>query len=247
MSALLKPVLNRNFYHKLKGEILMKKTEENFLTMVTTVLTYLKNQTEVVLLPIIDTTIAEVEEKASEADEKNRMVVNGTSGATTRKDEARESMVDEILAVSSIGSVYANIIGDPEMAYICKTSVSEFDKIRDNEIGPMCSEIVDQVEAHKEQLADYGVNDETISNARAAITTYLNYYGEKESHSAEKVSARKALTTAISEVRNLLTMRLDPLMEVYRKSNPDFFNSYTAARVIKDLGIRHQNEEPAEA
>lgn len=203
--------------------------------MVNAVISLFKNQSVAEVLPIIEDVLAEIEERTAEAKKKNLLITTDSGGFTEDKINMKENMVNKIMVIAGAGSVYADMIKDRELGYICNVSFRKFNRVRDTELAPMCSEIVDRVEAVKDELTSYGINDSVIADARTAIDDYLTQFGECSIFFAERSGARKDLTSIISKLRDLLSNRLDRLMEYYRKREPDLFNQYMAARVIRDL------------
>ncbi|MBK8550263.1 MAG: hypothetical protein IPL53_04065 [Ignavibacteria bacterium] len=60
-----------------------------------------------------------------------------------------------------------------------------------------------------------------------------------------KKGANTSLTNLFKDADSLLDS-IDKFMENYKDSNKDFYAGYKAARVIRDLGIRHNGEEEEE-
>ncbi|MFP4681878.1 MAG: hypothetical protein ACLFQB_15510 [Chitinispirillaceae bacterium] len=63
---------------------------------------------------------------------------------------------------------------------------------------------------------------------------------------AASVAAREELTKAFDQADITLKEKIDKLMKMQKKHNPDFFSRYDQARVIKDLGIRYEATEDKE-
>ena len=59
---------------------------------------------------------------------------------------------------------------------------------------------------------------------------------------AERTGTRSSLTECFAEVDTLLTGTIDKLMEGFRKKDPEFYNAYWSARVIRDIGGSHTKE-----
>ncbi|NCQ19599.1 MAG: hypothetical protein GW805_14895, partial [Ignavibacteria bacterium] len=55
----------------------------------------------------------------------------------------------------------------------------------------------------------------------------------------DRSATRVALTKLFEKTDALLNEEADMLVEVVKESQPDFYNQYFAARVIKDLGGSH--------
>jgi hypothetical protein len=65
---------------------------------------------------------------------------------------------------------------------------------------------------------------------------------------SEQTCQRKVLTRSLSEyianVRGIFRNEIDKMMTPYKKSNPDFYNGYFAARVIVNRAASHAAPQP---
>ena len=56
------------------------------------------------------------------------------------------------------------------------------------------------------------------------------------------------LSELFVQADEVLKEEIDPMMQVFRMSDAEFYNEYRAARVIRDLGVRHTKPgQPAAA
>ena len=88
----------------------------------------------------------------------------------------------------------------------------------------------------------------TAANVTALDTARTTFQGIQTSP-RELVAGRKALTQSLSElianVRSIFRNEIDKIMTPYKKSNPDFYNGYFAARVIVNRAASHAAPKPA--
>jgi hypothetical protein len=83
---------------------------------------------------------------------------------------------------------------------------------------------------------------------RQRAEAYENALETKEGSYSVRTSANQALHEAFDQADLILNTRIDPLMEQFRKKEPEFYNAYTQARWIKSLGGGHKaKQEPAAA
>ena len=78
-----------------------------------------------------------------------------------------------------------------------------------------------------------------LDDLKARISAYDASLKEVTSGVAERVGARTAVSDLFVQVDEVLKEELDAMMQIFRVTDPELYNDYRAARVIKDLGARH--------
>ncbi len=225
----------------------MRITEENKFSMYRTVKTHLDNNPIVVdSVTIFRVTADLYSGKLLAIADKNGEYLSLTAGKTLQKDEAEDVMIDEILTMASTLSLYGEVNGREDLKALCSVTESGLKKMRDSDLLQKGNDIMIRVEANKDDLDDYGITDEAIAKSKGAIARFESELGSKETSFAEKKAARQVLKDLFSEADDILYNRLDKCAEMVRQNYPEFYIQYQAARVIKDLGIRHTGESDGE-
>ena len=62
---------------------------------------------------------------------------------------------------------------------------------------------------------------------------------------ADRIGARGTMADLFDKVAELLNEEFDRYMELLRSTETEFYNKYFAARVVKDIGVRHKANAPA--
>jgi len=120
---------------------------------------------------------------------------------------------------------------------------SELKKDRDTDFTTKVRVIFNKAKANKVELVNYGITDAMITAFDALIAEYEAMVQDPRSKIAERKSATKQLDVLMDEAEDIVEI-MDGMVEQYAESNPDFYNSYKAARIIVDVGIRHKKPEP---
>lgn len=230
---------------QLVGSTAMNKTWENRLSMyhgVDTVLTenaplYAELAALVAASKSFSDLLAKLGAKSIEVDE-------ATKGKTRTKAQAEDDLVDVLMPVGSALWAYATASRDTEMAARTRINDSMLRRVRDTELLGKAKGVHAEAAAKLAGLADYGITQPTLDDLSAKIEAYSAALGNRESSVAERIGAREALAGLFAEADSVLE-QIDAIMELMRANSVQFYNEYFAARVIKDVGIRHRAEEPA--
>ncbi len=95
-------------------------------------------------------------------------------------------------------------------------------------------------------MADYGMTKEMLdllTKERDDFDKAVNISDEKR---AERKTATKSLKTLFREARDILENELDKVVDIFKDSEPIFFDGYYNSRNIIDRGIRHRKQPDAE-
>jgi hypothetical protein len=118
--------------------------------------------------------------------------------------------------------------------------LSDLVRVGETVIAPRCQQIHDLANTNQAALADYGVAKEDITALQTAIDAYMPLITKPR----EAVVGRKEVTGSIAQDEDaadkLLKDELDPAMRKFKTKNAPFFSEYTSARMIIDLGERHE-------
>lgn len=159
-----------------------------------------------------------------------------TKGVTLDKGSAEEDLIDQALKVSTAVHAYATEINDNTLREKINYVRSDFTKARDTILIDICQLIHDEANSVVGSLSDYGVT--------AAELTLLQ--GKIDDYEAIVAGPRNAITdrsTATSELEKLfvsgddvLTNKLDKLLNQFAQSDPEFYTQYGNSRKIVDMG-----------
>ncbi len=175
-------------------------------------------------------------------DERNK----ATTGKTREKRVTKNSVVTQALAVAGAIRAFAKKAGNITLEETTRFSQTKFNKLRDQELIIELNSINEKAVTYRDSISKYGIPAEDLDNFRESILIYSEAVGAKDTGGATKKGAFKSLKDLFSETDSLLES-LDLLMEHYIKSDAEFYAGYKAARVIRNLGIRHEQHPESAA
>ena len=107
-------------------------------------------------------------------------------------------------------------------------------------IGPRCQEIHDLANTNVARLAALGTTATEITALQTAITDYSALVTKPREAIIEEKVATGDIAADENTANALLNDELDKAMKKFKTKEPAFFNEYTSARMIIDLGSRNQ-------
>ena len=219
----------------------MTKSEENKLSMLEAVYALLQGNTDkTATIPAFAEGETGLQTLIQKIKDTNSQFKNLAAGKTATKHAAEDSLVEAVLEVSRRNK-------DEELKVKAGINISDLRGMRDTELAGKCQDIATAAADMADELVNYGITADKLTELNNKIAAYQTALGAQESGLAERTAARQALSDLFKQTDELLKEELDSLMELFRNSETDFYNQYQAARVIRDLGIRHgTNTDPAQ-
>lgn len=214
----------------------MTKSEENINSMFKAVSSLLtSNQAKVDTLPALATSVSNFNQKLGEIQSKDAEYTHLTSGKTDMKNDAEEDMIEAVLPIASALNVYAKINGKTDLKENSKVTVSDLRRLRDSELLIKAQYLHDIALTNVADLTNFGIAEADLTNLQSLVDSYRASIEVKDTSFAEKSAARESLSKLFDDTNEILKEEIDMLMELFRTSDSDFYNSYKSARVIRDL------------
>lgn len=157
----------------------------------------------------------------------------------------RQRMVMMEKTADLAGDVHALAVknGDAETEAKSDLELTDLIRLGETVVAPRCQEIHDFANTNAAALqSGYGVEAADIAAQQAAIDAFKPLLTKPR----EAVVARKEATGNIAEdegtTDKLLKKELDRTLRKFKTKNAAFFGEYTSARMIIDLGTRHEKD-----
>ena len=221
----------------------MIKYQKNKNSMFATVLAFVRENHEVYSgTEEFVSSVANLESVIDQIKEKEDERSSVTTGKTKNKNVTRDSVSRSTLLIA--GALYAlgKKTGNVVLTENVDTTMSFLKSLRNHDLIIKLDAIKEFAVENREILVAYGVTNEKYTEFLSRVELYTKALSAKSSSGATKSSARKSIKQLFKEGDVILDI-LDRLNENYIESNIAFYNGYKAARVIKNLGIRH--DQPA--
>lgn len=167
-----------------------------------------------------------------------------TGGITDEKAQARGDLEDLALEIADQVSAYAAKNSDVGLAAQVHVSRSSLDQAQDDDLVQVAERIRDAANTNVAALADYGVTPAEVTALSDAITAFSGMKSSPRTAKAAKSGATQSIASLVQAARSLFRTQLDKMMTPFRKTNPEFYTGYFAARVIVDRAATQSTPTP---
>lgn len=225
----------------------MKKDQINKLRMFKVVLAVcLAN-------PVIIATVAAFQEVmntlgniVAEIERLQALQTTDNTGVAKDSNQVKTQLADAILAVSGALHAFAADNGNNTLMEKVHFTPSHFGRFTQSQCIAAGTTVLTEARAYTAELTRNYLTAEKIDQLEALVNDYRNTYTKTREVKVSRAAVTVSLKNNISEGMTLLKGRADKLAVQFKDTYPDFYSEYRQARVIEDIGIRHEpTEEPA--
>jgi hypothetical protein len=228
----------------MERSITMTKDDENKLTMLESTSTLLKLNRSKLNLPALLSAADRLDSVLAKLKVKIQDTMTASKGKTETKAEAADILVSELFKVSKGLFAYGAVTDNVELKERVRVTASQLRYMRDTELVAKARTISEQGTKNEPKVADYGVTEEILTRLNGMIDAFETAIGERESSVAQRKGARSSVYENFDAATQILENEIDNLMERFNDTDPQFFNEYWEARVVKDVGLRHRPPPP---
>jgi hypothetical protein len=168
-----------------------------------------------------------------------------TTGDTEAKQNARDAVEEQALLIGSQLSALAAETNNPMLEAKVAYDKSTMDKMAVSDLITAAKSIAKAGTDNAAVLAsDYGITAAELTEFNDAITALGEMKDAPRQAAVDRKVATMSLPDAITHVRKIYRNRIDKMMEKFKKSAPDFYAAYFAARIIIDRPGGHAAPTP---
>ena len=167
-----------------------------------------------------------------------------SKGVFESKLELKDDMANEAAELAAGAYAYAKDAKDTELMAVLDVTYSEIRYADDQAALSMATAVYNELNGLVAELEDYLITAKDLATLSRAIEAYK---ANRENTSRQDSVARtRQLAGLFNQANDHLREHLDKLMDRIRRKEPVFFDTYTNARVILDLGAGRKKETPSE-
>jgi hypothetical protein len=208
--------------------------------MYTATLELLKdNAGKTAMTPAFAASFARLDSLVTQVLDKDKERMGKTPGKVAAKDEAEDALVTATMIVASAVAAFARSKGDIQLKEKAHVFEGYLRHARSNEQINIAKLTYDLAKNNEEGLAAFAITPTMLENLKSKIAAYDAALKDVASGVAERMGARTAVSELFIQVDEVLKEEIDPMMQIFRVTDPEFYNQYRAVRVIKDIGVRH--------
>lgn len=215
---------------------MMTTREQNFMSMARSSANVFPKWNDLwSAIPVVNREVTALNEEIGKIDAVSEQTTLITKGVTEDKYNARDEALSAIVNVAKPAAVYAQDMGNMELHRQLNQSRGVLAGLAQNELLNTLSAIYTQVTNVKEEIADYGVSEEKLQDAKAKLDAFAAAIPSTRDAIVERKTSNEIISESIVNLRRIF-YRLDNLMKLF--DGTGFYREYKNARVIIDLGSR---------
>ena len=169
---------------------------------------------------------------------------SATHGATLDRTSARAALEDVLFLCCEALGVIAHSAGDNQLLKLTDLKPSDLQRLTDEELSNTASSIVAETTGRKNELATLQVTQENLDELNEALQEFNASKSAPRAAIANRMAQTEALPQLITEANEILRNELDRMVNLFRRSHPDFVAAYRAARVIVDRVATRETKPP---
>lgn len=170
-----------------------------------------------------------------EIEAKNEEYLNSISGKTLSKHDDYEELLELLIPIKNSVYTYALDQKDSDLSGKFSITNSELKKLRDLEFIYWAKSAYTMIKQKGADLSDYGINDKFLEHLLKLITEFENSSKDKYDSYNSKKDLRETLKILFVEADETVE-KIKNLMSFQKLSNPEFYNSFNTASIIKNIG-----------
>ena len=222
----------------------MTAYHSNKLAMYTSTLGLLKSSEDrTASMPAFAASLQKFNDLVTEIKNKDKERLGKTAGKSAAKDEAEDALVTATVMVAAALTAFARKTGNTQLKEKARVKESYLRRVRSNEQVNIAKLTYDLALANAEGLVEFTVTPSMLADFKSRIVAYEATIEDIGTGMAARVGARTAVGDLFIQADELLKEEIDAMMELFRVKEPEMYNNYHAARVIKDIGIHHKKGE----
>jgi len=222
----------------------MTDTQENKITMYESTLAVLDaNETVWNAIIPIGGTVAEIRQELDLVRGFRQVQERDTTGITQKKHAIGVNLISAMVKVISGLIAHATITENYELRNAINYTKSNLEYSRDNILYDKAQLIYNTASPIATELAVYLVEQADIDAINTLSADYLGSIPSKRAATSAQKASTDNIKNAFKKLDKLFKDKLDNLIILFQVSNESFHKEYKAARIIIDLGVRHETEK----
>jgi hypothetical protein len=178
--------------------------------------------------------VAQIDAAAQRHEEPN--------GATADKADARDALEDVTFLMCEALSVVAHDTSNNDLAALTRVTRTTLDRMSASELSNRAASVLVQANSFKMAMQPLQVTQANLDELAAALTEFNEAKTGPRTATAERAVLTQSLPRLLKDATDILRNRVDPMVSLFSRTNPDFVAGYENARVIIDRAATHKTK-----
>jgi hypothetical protein len=215
----------------------MKKIQLDRYNMILAIDAYMQKNTALIAanLPLV-ATASVLKNKTILLKEQIALQLVNFKGSTIDKKNCRKTLESQAFVLVSACCSYASAIGDADFYERCRYTRSHFVHFRDMELAGICTVLLQEIKTRSAVLLPYNATPALILDFEQSLNHFLDIAEKPLEAKNKKAEATKAIDMLLTEIMDIIRIRLDSTMVSMQASHPDFVAVYKNLRRLNNTG-----------
>jgi len=166
------------------------------------------------------------------------------SGAADNKAAARDALEDVLfLACEALGTL-AHASNNHDLAALVEVTPSSLDHLGEAELSNRAASVLAAAITRQTDLAALQVTQDNLNELEQALQDFNASREGPRQATTERMVQTESLPELIREANEILREQIDRMVNLFRRSHPDFVAGYRGARVIVDRAASRATTRP---
>lgn len=223
----------------------MRRSQTNRITMFKTTALNLNDNQSVWsgMAPFVDA-VQRLNDKIAELDDTARNQETPISGAVVDKASARDALEDVLFLVCEALGVLGHTGHDNDLIALVDLTPATMHRLDSEELSNRAATILDRANARKPDLATLHVTQANLDELTQALADFNNSKQRPREAVAVRSAETELIPNLIREATSILRNEIDPMVNLFRRSDPKFVAAHRSARVIVERAATHGSQTP---
>lgn len=223
----------------------MEQKQTNRVTMFKTTIAVLNDNQSLWsgMAPLV-TAVQDLSNVIASIDQSAQTQETPMVGVTVDKHSARESLEEVLFLICEALGVVGHTSNDNDLAALVDLTPSGLHKLGDEELANRATTILDRANAKKTDLAGLQVTSANLDEITQALQNYKSTKERPREAVATHAAETQSVASLIRQANDILRNRIDPMVNLFRRSDSKFVAAYRSARVVVDRRATHASPKP---
>ncbi len=155
-------------------------------------------------------------------------------GVTQKKDQLKDVIANKTSMLSGILQIIAAEQNDMDLVKAIKVCKSDILRLKESDVDATVNNITTKATENIELLADFGVTQDIITELNASVEDFNVLIGKPRTILSQKYAALNNIEELFAEGNDVLKLKMDNAMAIFRDLQSEFYTGYQSARTIID-------------
>ncbi len=155
-------------------------------------------------------------------------------GVTQKKDQLKDVIANKTSMLSGILQIIAAEQNDMDLVKAIKVCKSDILRLKESDVDATVNNMTTKATENIKLLADFGVTQDIITELNASVEDFNVLIGKPRTILSQKYAALNNIEELFVVGNEVLKLKMDNAMVIFRDLQSEFYTGYQSARTIID-------------